>query len=447
MKKILKLRGEIIVIAIVSIFIATIGVMAFGNFILTKQNKTEDIKVIGKNKKINNIISQYKEGDIKENQFMDIINKWSDKYINIYLVDSSGKVIASREKGVKYIDLNEVKNGLKTKLEGKNVFEICGVINVDDEKNIVYYSNYYAKDFQNVIGILIVTLILFIILTHKRISYIGEINRGITSIANGNLSKRINIKYKNELSELADSINKMTTILEKEDYKEREFITNISHDLRTPLTTILGYIKMIEESKYKNQKELDKYISIISKKADYLKVLIDNFFTYSKLSSRDIKVKYSNINCNLFLKQIIEEEKMNFAEKGLDLKLSIVKEKVYVNADIELMARAINNLLSNALKYSKENTEVNVIMDTETYNKKTYVTISVINIPNEKVNKDDIKRFFKRLYKSEKGRNSEGNGLGLNITEEIMKLNNGFIRGQALDNKIIFKLGFVKVEK
>src|SRR3712207_3668330 len=111
------------------------------------------------------------------------------------------------------------------------------------------------------------------------------------------------------------------------------------------------------------------------------------------------------------------------------------------------MARAINNLLSNALKYSKENTEVNVIMDAETYNKKTYVTISVINIPNEKVNKDDIERFFKRLYKSEKGRNSEGNRLGLNITEEVMKLNNGFIKGQALDNKIIFKLGFVKVEK
>ncbi len=291
------------------------------------------------------------------------------------------------------------------------------------------------------------TVVLFIILTAGRIKYIGEINKGITAIANGDLKKRINIKYKNELSELAKSINIMANRLEEEEHKKNEFITNISHDLRTPLTTILGYIKMIEESKYENKEELNRYIHIINKKGMYLKSLLDDFFTYSKLNSNDIKVKYSNVDCNLFLQQIIEEEKINFMEKSLDLKLLGIENKVYINADGELMVRAIYNLLSNALKYSKEKTEVKVIMDEEEYNKKYYVTISVINTPKEKISEEETEKLFQRLYKRENERNSEGNGLGLTITKEIMNLNHGFIKAQVVNHELKFKLGFPEDKK
>ncbi len=175
---------------------------------------------------------------------------------------------------------------------------------------------------------------------------------------------------------------------------------------------------MIEESKYENVEELNRYIDMINKKGIYLKSLLDDFFTYSKLNSNDIKVKYSNIDCNLFLQQIIEEEKINFMEKNLNLELLGIKDKVYINADGELMVRAIYNLLSNALKYSKEKTEVRVIMDEEIYHKKSYVTISVINTPKEKINEKEVHKLFERLYKREEGRNSEGNGLGLTITKK-----------------------------
>ncbi len=291
------------------------------------------------------------------------------------------------------------------------------------------------------------TVVLFIVLTSGRIKYIGEINKGITTIANGDLKKRINIKYKNELSELAKSINIMTARLENEEHKKNEFITNISHDLRTPLTTMLGYIKMIEEFKYEDEEELNKYIHMINKKGVYLKSLLDDFFTYSKLNSNDIKVKYSNIDCNLFLQQIIEEEKINFIDKNLDLKLLGMEKKVYINVDGELMVRAIYNLLSNALKYSKEKTEVKVIMDEETYNKKSYVTISVINTPKENISEEETEKLFERLYKRENERNSEGNGLGLTITKEIMNLNHGFIKAKVINDELKFKLGFPKDKK
>ncbi|MCS4520152.1 sensor histidine kinase [Clostridium botulinum] len=105
-------------------------------------------------------------------------------------------------------------------------------------------------------------------------------------------------------------------------------------------------------------------------------------------------------------------------EKNLNLELLGIKDKVYINADGELMVRAIYNLLSNALKYSKEKTEVRVIMDEEIYHKKSYVTISVINTPKEKINEKEVHKLFERLYKREEGRNSEGNGLGLTITKK-----------------------------
>lgn len=445
LKKILKLRGEMVTIAILSVIIASVSVIFINNLtnIFTKGRQQNYINE-NKNNKINHIVDEYKKRNINDSELVDIINKWNETYYNVYLVDSNGNVIASREKGIKNINLKEVKDKGVRKLEGKNVFETSGIINVDYKKSIVYYSTYYANDSHNAVYILIMTVVLFIILTAGRIKYIGEINKGIKVIANGDLKKRIDIKYENELSELAESINIMATRLEEEEHKKNEFITNISHDLRTPLTTMLGYIKMIEEFKYEDEEELNKYIHMINKKGIYLKSLLDEFFTYSKLNSNDIKVKYSSIDCNLFLQQIIEEEKINFMEKNLKLKLLDIENKVYINADGELMVRAIYNLLSNALKYSKEKTEVKVIMDEETYHKKSYVTISVINTPKEKISEEETEKLFQRLYKRENERNSKGNGLGLTITKEIMNLNHGFIKAQVVNHEVNFKLGFPK---
>lgn len=280
--------------------------------------------------------------------------------------------------------------------------------------------------------------------TNGRMSYIESITRNITPIAGGNFTERIPIKYKNELSELAKNINLMTTKLQEEDNKKREFITNISHDLRTPLTTMLGYLKMVEESKYENKEELEKYIAMINRKGNYLKSLLDDFFNYSKLSSKDIKVNKTNIDIQLFLEQVVDEEKISFEENDLALELQSIDRKHIISADSELMARAIYNLLSNAIRYSKKKTEVKINMTEERYEGRGYCAISIINVPKKSLNQQEIDKLFQRLYKREEERNSEGSGLGLTITQEIMKLHEGFVDGKIIEGKVEFKLRFLE---
>lgn len=447
MKRILRLRGEIIIIAIISVIIATVLSSTLANHIFDIKSNKVDYGLIEKShiNEINKIIEDYKDGDISYDNLVQAINNWSNKNINVYLVNYNGEVLASKEKGIKSINLDEVKANNVTKLSSKNQIEICNSINVDYDKALAYYITYYPNDPKYTLYLLGITLVSFFVLINGRMSYIELITRNITPIAGGNFNERIPIKYKNELSELAKNINLMTTKLQEEDNKKREFITNISHDLRTPLTTMLGYLKMVDESKYEDKEELEKYIAMINRKGNYLKSLLDDFFHYSKLSSKDIEVNKTNIDIQLFLEQVADEEKISFEENDLALELQSIDRKHIIRADSELMARAIYNLLSNAIRYSKKKTEVKINMTEERYEGKVYCAISIINVPKKSLNQEEIDKLFQRLYKREEERNSEGSGLGLTITQEIMKLHDGFVDSKIIDGKVEFKLRFLEV--
>ncbi|WP_254306693.1 HAMP domain-containing sensor histidine kinase [Clostridium sp. 001] len=274
----------------------------------------------------------------------------------------------------------------------------------------------------------------------KRISYISKIKSTVRNIAEGRLSNRVPLKYKNELGELAEDINYMASKIEKEEKNRNEFMTNISHDLRTPLTTILGYINMIKNNKYESKDELDNYVDIMNKKGIYLKNMLDDFFEYSKLSSNDIILEKQKLELNELARQIAEEEEDEFTQKGLKLSINLPQESIYIESDPNLFLRAVNNLLSNAFKYSKENTVVEFNISKEIFNNTPYAVISVSNIPNDPISNDDLENFFERLYKKDSSRQKEGSGLGLSIVKNIVKLHGGFIKAYKQDNKLVFKV-------
>jgi signal transduction histidine kinase len=365
----------------------------------------------------------------------------------IFVVRKDGGVIASNNREIKSIDSGQIENGKRTfKFLNDHRDNLVKITRCDYLKDGYYlyyiYTGYGKLDNGNIVGVMAISIfiIVFFLLIWKRISYISKIKSTVRSIAEGDLSKRVPLKYKNELRELSEDINYMASRIEREEKNRNEFFTNISHDLRTPLTTILGYIDMIKNGKYDSKRELHDYIDIMDKKGLYLKSMLDDFFEYSKLSSKDIVLEKQCLELNELARQVAEEEEDEFIRKGLRFCLKLPLESVEIEADPNLFLRAVNNLLNNALKYSRNNTAVEFKIRKQEYNGNFYAVISVSNVPETPVGDENIENFFERLYKRDLSRKEEGSGLGLSIVREIVKHHSGFVKVCREDEKLVFKI-------
>lgn len=372
------------------------------------------------------------------------LNKKTLSFFKLYIVNKKGKLIYSTESEVKTLDLSKFNPNKTIVIKDSyynDEFKVYGADYLKDGYCLYFtYSGTGHSDSLSFIFILVLFILLFFALTQGRIAYISNIKIHVGKIANGDLSCRVPLKYKNELKELAEDINNMAEKLEKEDNKRSEFLTNVSHDLRTPLTTILGYIDMIKKQKFSSIEELLKYIDIIDKKGAFLKTMLDDFFEYSKLSSKDVAIEKEILNLSELIRQSVYEEAAVFEKNDLKLSVKLPEAPLYIKGAAELIYRAVNNLISNAKKYSKKNTEVIIKVFKEVNLNNEFAVISVSNIPKDKLTQNDVDKFFDRLYKNNSSRNSEGSGLGLAISKDIVKLHEGKIDAK-LDNEVLtFKI-------
>ncbi|MHC6180735.1 sensor histidine kinase [Clostridium sp. JNZ X4-2] len=454
MKRIFKLRSELAFSAVISVIISLILAVflresVLGSFLnsydhtpkFVHENMIASVEQDLKNMNINDLgkLQKYMDGEFSMTYF-------------IFVVRKDGRVIASNNSEIKSVDNNQIENGKRSfkflNTHRDNLVKITRCDYLKEGYYLYYIYNGYGKlDNGNIIGVMaiLIFIIVFFLLIWRRISYISEIKSTVSDIAEGSLSNRVPLKYKNELRELSENINYMASKIEKEEKSRNEFFTNISHDLRTPLTTILGYINMIKNGKYDSEKELANYIDIMNRKGLYLKNMLDDFFQYSKLASNDVILEKQYLQLNELARQIAEEEEGEFMQKGLKLSLKLPQEPIGIKADPNLFLRAVNNLLSNALKYSKDGTAVEFNVGKEKYNDNLYSVISVSNIPETPVGHEDVENFFERLYKRDLSRKKEGSGLGLSIVREIVKHHGGFIRAYREDEKLVFKI-YMKVK-
>lgn len=451
MKRIFKLRSELAFFAAISLIIMAILEFSMREAILGPfVNSSQNIIKYIYNVQLSAIEYQLKNIDVNNSiEAQKSLNKFGyylNRYV-VFIVHKDGKVVASNNSEIKSVDVSEVVDGNKTFKyinDTKSVVRITGCDYLKDECYLYFiYSGYgMIEKFENfgIIISILIFVIVFFLLIWRRISYISKIESSLRSIATGNLSERVPLRYKNELRELAEDINYMTSKLEEEDKKRSEFLTNISHDLRTPLTTILGYINMIKNGKYASKDELNNYVDIMNKRSLYLKNMLDDFFQFSKLSSKDIVLEKQKLELNELVRQIAEEEENEFRQHGLELSLKLPQESIYVDIDCNLFLRAVNNLLSNALKYSKRNTKVEFCISKEKYNNEFYAVISVSNIAEEIIEDDEIAIFFERLYKKDLSRQNEGSGLGLSIVKDISKLHHGFVKAYKENVRLYFQI-------
>jgi len=277
----------------------------------------------------------------------------------------------------------------------------------------------------------------FLILTKNKMDYIQELSNTVHIISTGDLKYAAPVKGNDELTNLAKSINVMARDIDERIEEERhlektkqELITNVSHDLRTPLTSIIGYLGLAQSQKI-SAKQKDEYIDIAYSKSERLKELINELFEYTKLQSPDNKPNFTAVNLVDLLDQLIEEMIPMAEERGLSITKSIVKKDILLQADVPQIVRLFENLISNAIKYSY--TSDPILLSVHGIDASGYVTISIENTIDE-ISDEEISKMFERFYRLEKSRSSEtgGSGLGLAISEGIVHLHEGKIYAKKL---------------
>ena len=280
-----------------------------------------------------------------------------------------------------------------------------------------------------VIGI-IMFISFFLMLTKKFINYIREISEGINQISQGNLNNRIAVKNEDEFAFLAEKLNQMADnikeIMENErriENSKNELITSIAHDLRTPLTSIIGYLDLVSSKKLNHDTQM-KYISIAYNKSKRLEKLIEDLFTYTKFNFGEVKATYTEVDMVKLMNQLIDEFYPSFAEYQLDYEFNTDTASAIIKADGNLLARAFANLISNAIKYGKDGKNILIKL----FKKEIGIAITITNygiiIPSE-----DLDRIFTRFYRVETSRSREtgGSGLGLAIAQSIIEMHGGII--------------------
>ena len=290
-------------------------------------------------------------------------------------------------------------------------------------------------------GILIFTAV-FLILQLGSLRYISRLSEAMQQIAEGDLNTRIEVEGNDEFSVMASVLNQMAeelrAMMDREREAERtknELITNLAHDLRTPLTSIIGYLELLAGREDLPAEQQKKYLEITFTKAKRLRQLLEELFGFTKLSYGRINMKVGQVDIVKLLEQLLEEAYPNFTERQLSYELKSNVPSKMINADGSLLARLFDNLISNAIKYGAEGKQVTVRIRAE----EEKVTVSVTNF-GQVIPKEELPLLFQKFYRMDQARSSGtgGTGLGLAIAKEIAEMHGGSIRADSDLNGTVF---------
>jgi signal transduction histidine kinase/transcription antitermination factor NusG len=271
----------------------------------------------------------------------------------------------------------------------------------------------------------VISLPIFIMIMRKA-GYLNKVMKHTEELAAGNLGADIPVKGKSAIAKHAANINALRNTV-KSSHKEQakserlktELITNVSHDLRTPLTSIITYTELLKTPDLAPE-DRDSYIEILDRKSKRLKVLIEDLFEATKMASGNIELNKERVDLIQLLQQALAEYNEALSQSSLQMRVSQPDHPVYAFVDGQKLWRVFDNLIGNILKYALENTRVYISVKEE----QNLVVLTFKNITKYELG-EDLDELFERFKRGDQSRHTEGSGLGLAIAKSIIDLHEG----------------------
>ncbi|GAB7388549.1 HAMP domain-containing sensor histidine kinase [Bacillaceae bacterium] len=403
---------------------------------------------------IERLSSRYAEAIAQSNNPMavDMIEMMAEfSQVYLYIVDAKGKIVAnagipSLPEGTwipqEEIDMLARKNSIQKEYEDPlsgNRFLVSGKP-IITEGNVFYGGVYVLSSIEAIhqsvqrvrdllilsgTGAFFLALGFTFVLSRKLSDPLIAMERATRQIAKGKLDTRVNVTSGDELGSLAEAINDLAKNLQRYHDTRKEFFANISHELRTPITYIEGYAKILRDGLYESEEEKKQYLEIIHQEAKRLTRMIEDLFELSKMEEGKLDLHRERIDLAEVMENAVRKAHLRVSRKGLKIELDIEDDLPFVYGDGLRMEQIFINLLDNAIRYT-EHGKISIKMWREEQN---WVMIQIedtgIGIPEH-----EIPFIFERFYRVEKSRSREygGTGLGLAIVKQLVEWQGGEIR-------------------
>lgn len=288
-------------------------------------------------------------------------------------------------------------------------------------------------------GIFLIFLLLFLFIHILILRPIKQITKAASEYASGNLTYSYKYKSNDELGVLSETQTYMASALAQTAEDQRKFITNVSHDFRSPLTSIRGYLEAILDGTIPPELT-EKYIRIVKNETDRLTSLTQNILDLNTLGQKGVLLDYSDFNIHHEIKKILATFEGRCSEKRISFELTFSNHDFWVHADLGRIQQVLYNLIDNAIKFSPPGKTI--FIETKENKGKAYISIKDQGIG---ISADNIKRIWERFYKidSSRGKDRKGSGLGLSITKEIIQAhgeNIDVISTEGVGTEFIFTL-------